>query len=120
MTFVDFWNAWPKNTQTYTRKGCRAECYRRWTQRDLDDEAEQIVRHVLWLKTTADWQKDGGAYIPAPLVYLNQSRWDGADIPEPEKKENINAQFERDRKAAFTQESIAARERCKQALKVVR
>lgn len=36
------------------------------------------------------------------------------------KKESINEQFERDRKLAFTPESIAARERCKQALKVVR
>ena len=45
-------------------------------------EADHIVAHVRWLKTTEDWQKNGGAFIPAPLVYLNQSRWDGAEIPE--------------------------------------
>ena len=28
------------------------------------------------------WRKDNGAFIPAPLVYLNQQRWDGAEIPE--------------------------------------
>ena len=33
-------------------------------------------------KTTNDWRKDNGAFIPAPLVYLNQQRWDGAEIPE--------------------------------------
>ena len=34
------------------------------------------------MKTTNDWRKDNGAFIPAPLVYLNQQRWDGAEIPE--------------------------------------
>ncbi len=33
-------------------------------------------------KTTDAWRKDDGAFIPAPLVYLNQQRWDGAEIPE--------------------------------------
>lgn len=80
--FFQFWAAWPSNTSTYTRKGCRAECHRRWVQRGLDSEAEHIIAHVTWLKTTEDWTKQGGAYIPAPLVYINQSRWDGAEIPE--------------------------------------
>jgi hypothetical protein len=80
--FEAFWLAWPRNTQTYTRKGCKAECLRRWKLRHHETQAAQIVRHVEWLKTTADWLKDGGAFIPAPLVYLNQQRWDGADIPE--------------------------------------
>jgi len=34
------------------------------------------------MKTTDAWRKDNGAFIPAPLVYLNQQRWDGAEIPE--------------------------------------
>jgi hypothetical protein len=34
------------------------------------------------MKTTDAWRKDDGAFIPAPLVYLNQQRWDGAEIPE--------------------------------------
>lgn len=82
MTFADFWAAWPANSATYTRKGCRAECYRRWVQRGLDADAAHIVAHVQWLKTTEDWTKAGGQFVPAPLVYLNQSRWDGAEIPE--------------------------------------
>lgn len=83
MTAFDaFWAAWPPNTSSYTRKGCRAECLRRWVIRGLDAEAEHIIRHVRWLRTTEDWMKNGGAFIPAPLVYINQSRWDGAEIPE--------------------------------------
>ena len=29
---------------------------------------------------TADWLKDRGAFIPMPITYLNQQRWDGAEI----------------------------------------
>jgi hypothetical protein len=34
------------------------------------------------MKTTEQWLKANGAFIPAPLVYLNQQRWDGAEVPE--------------------------------------
>jgi hypothetical protein len=82
--FEEFWKAWPKNSERYTRKGAKAECLKRWKARFHESQAGQIVKHVEWLKTTADWLKDGGAFIPAPLVYLNQQRWDGAEIPEKE------------------------------------
>lgn len=91
--FSRFWETWPSNTSTYTRKGCRAECFRRWTMRGLDAEANHIIAHVTWLKSTEQWQQSGGQFIPAPLVYLNQSRWDGAEIPETpaEARERIRA-----------------------------
>jgi hypothetical protein len=81
--FRAFWAAWPKNTQTYTRKGCKAECLKRWKARHHETQTQTILAHVAWMVTTADWRKDGGAWIPAPLVYLNQQRWDGAEIPIP-------------------------------------
>jgi len=80
--FERFWNAWPRNGGRYSRKGGKAACLAVWNKRYHFTQAEQIIKHVEWLKTTADWLKDGGAYIPAPLVYLNQQRWDGAEIPE--------------------------------------
>ena len=42
------------------------------------------------MKTTDQWRKDNGAFIPAPSVYLNQQRWDGAEVPEiaPKVAEN--------------------------------
>jgi hypothetical protein len=102
--FEAFWSAWPRNTQTYTRKGCKAECLKRWRARHHETQAGQIVKHIEWLKTTADWLKDGGAYIPAPLVYLNQQRWDGADIPstEPiENKRSIDDSYQRQLQASI-------------------
>ena len=47
-----------------------------------DGCADQIIKHTTWMATTDAWRKSDGAFIPAPLVYLNQQRWDGAEIPE--------------------------------------
>ena len=38
-----------------------------------------ILAHVESLKVSTGWQKNGGEFIPAPLVYLNQRRWEGAE-----------------------------------------
>jgi hypothetical protein len=43
------------------------------------------------MKTTDAWKKSDGAFIPAPLVYINQMRWDGAEIPE--MTVNVNVTF---------------------------
>lgn len=85
--FDRFWAAWPKNGGRYSRKGGKSACLAVWSRRYHWTQADQIIKHVEWLKTTADWLKDQGAYIPAPLVYLNQQRWDGADVPEPPKEQ---------------------------------
>lgn len=81
--FEKFWQAWPKNGGRYSRKGGKAACLAVWNKRYHFTQVDTIIKHVEWLKTTEAWLKDQGAYIPAPLVYLNQQRWDGADIPEP-------------------------------------
>ena len=87
MNFESFWAAWPKSP----RKGAKSLCKAKWDKLKLDTQAEQICAHVNWMVTTNDWKKDNGAFIPAPLVYLNQMRWDGAEIPE--QVINVNVAF---------------------------
>jgi hypothetical protein len=63
------------------------------------------MKHLAWMKTTEQWLKANGAFIPAPLVYLNQQRWDGAEIPEPEPppqqfKSEALVKIEQDRQKA--------------------
>lgn len=90
MTFDLFWAAWPRSD----RKGAKSQCQAKWKKLKLDDQAETIVAHVNYLKTTDQWKKDNGSFIPAPLVYLNQQRWDGAEIPQaPEMTINVNVTF---------------------------
>jgi hypothetical protein len=57
----------------------------------LDSQADQIIKHVEWMKTTDAWKKANGDFIPAPLVYINQMRWDGAEVPE--MTVNVNVTF---------------------------
>jgi len=97
--FEKFWKAWPAST----RKGAKSECRKKWEKHYCETQADQIIKHVEWLKTTEQWIKLNGAFIPAPLVYLNQQRWDGAEVPEIKPKEAIDpalAKIEADRKKA--------------------
>lgn len=74
--FEDFWRAWPKSD----RKQSKGKCAAIWKAKGFEPLAAQIVAHVNALRLSADWSKEGGRYIPAPLVYLNQARWEGADV----------------------------------------
>jgi hypothetical protein len=73
--FARFWSAWPKSD----RKAARGKCEQLWRRGSFDAAVEQIVAHVEAMKSSPDWRKESGAYIPAPLVYLNQRRWEGAE-----------------------------------------
>ena len=87
MNFEDFWAAWPKSV----RKGGKSTCLAKWNKLKLDTQADQIIKHVTWMKTTDAWKKSNGDFIPAPLVYINQMRWDGAEVPE--MTVNVNVTF---------------------------
>lgn len=73
--FAAFWAAWP-NTD---RKQAKGKCLEAWKKASAERDAAVIVAHVEALKACQTWTKDGGQYIPAPLVYLNQRRWEGAE-----------------------------------------
>ena len=97
--FERFWRAWPSST----RKGAKSECKKKWEKHYCETQTDQIIKHIEWLKTTEQWLKGNGAFIPAPLVYLNQQRWDGAEVPEMKPKPTIDpalAKIEADRKKA--------------------
>ena len=83
MSFEQFWQVWPVNVVGgYQRKGGKSQCSAKWSKCYYDTQADTILKHIAWLKTTPDWLKDRGMFIPMPITYLNQQRWDGCDIPE--------------------------------------
>ena len=94
--FEDFWKVWPSNP----RKGAKSKCKQVWIKSYCDTQADQIIKHVQWLKTTEQWLKANGAFIPAPLVYLNQQRWDGAEIPEIKRTESVLEAIAESRKSS--------------------
>lgn len=81
LRFAEFWSSWPSSE----RKGGRAKCEEAWRRGRFDAEADVILAHVAAMGASETWRKDGGAFIPAPLVYLNGRRWDGADLGANER-----------------------------------
>lgn len=73
--FALFWSTYP-NTQ---RKQSKGKCEDVWKKGKFYVDRQKILSHIEALKSSHDWKKENGQYIPAPLVYLNQKRWDGAD-----------------------------------------
>lgn len=74
--FAAFWSAWPRSE----RKGGKAQCLKTWEKSGLENDSSTIVAHVVAMAQTEGWTKQGGAFVPAPLVYLNGRRWDGAEL----------------------------------------
>lgn len=70
--FAAFWESWPANI----RKVARTQCEAKWHKRGCDAIAERVLASLSAHKASAAWAKDDGEFIPAPLVWLNQSRWE--------------------------------------------
>lgn len=78
--FCKFWDIYPG-----VRRRAKPACWRKWQTIKPDDEmVEQILRALRACSETREWKKDGGQYVPAPLVWLNQGRWED-DYQEVEK-----------------------------------
>jgi len=76
--FDTFWSLYPK-------KVAKEVCLQKWKSKKLDKIGEKIISHVKAMKETKQWKDNDGMFIPMPLTYINQSRWD----TEIEKKKSI-------------------------------
>lgn len=70
--FDAFWKAYP-------RKEVKAAALKSWRANGCTAHAEAILRDVERRAATADWQKEGGKYVPMATTYLNQQRWRDAE-----------------------------------------
>lgn len=73
--FAEFWATWPKSD----RKQSRGKCLMAWKKAHAERVAADVLAHVKRMKSSDAWTKQGGQFIPAPLVYLNDRRWEGAE-----------------------------------------
>lgn len=76
--FRAFWSSWPPGR----RKVNRIKCADLWARMKLDSLADSIMRSLDAWKRCKEWTKDAGQFIPAPMVWLNQRRWE-ADVMAP-------------------------------------
>jgi len=70
---VDFEEFW----KTYPRKISKGKA-RDWWERHKPEGClkTKILTSIQQQKTTEQWRKDGGQFIPHPITWLNQERWD--------------------------------------------
>ena len=76
-SFKAFWEAWP----AHDRKQDRSKCADKFRSEELEECLPAILADIAAKRQTKKWA-DG--FIEAPLVYLNNRRWeDGAIAPMP-------------------------------------
>lgn len=73
--FAAFWQTWPSGD----RKQAKGKCLEAWKKAGAEPQAALVLAHVERMKSSVLWTKDGGQFVPAPLVYLGQRRWEGAN-----------------------------------------
>lgn len=70
--FPEFWSEWPVND----RKVARKQCLAKWHSQGCEAIADVVLSALRAQKASTNWTKDKGQYVPAPLVWLNQARWE--------------------------------------------
>lgn len=73
--FDAFWKAYPKKLGKDAAK-------KSFAKRKVNKELlQQMLLAVDQQKTTDQWKKDSGQFIPAPSTWLNQGRWQDEVVP---------------------------------------
>lgn len=68
--FEVFWSAYPK-------KKAKGDAQRAWSKlKPNADLTDSILKAIEAQKTSEDWMKDGGKFIPYPASWLNGRRWE--------------------------------------------
>lgn len=97
--FDTFWSAYPRKTG-------KADARKKFEKLVTDESTlSAILKSLEYLKTTEQWQKDSGKYIPYPATWLNQKRWEDetAQPPaEPRRSEDLIPIYDRE----YTREDL--------------
>lgn len=80
--FDEFWRAYP-------RRKSRGQAERAWAKlRPSEQLVRRIISAVERAKTSADWRKDGGRFIPYPATWLNAKGWED-DLGEQPRERQV-------------------------------
>lgn len=67
--FDEFWQEYPK-------KVAKADAEKAWEKHGCSKLLPQIITAIRRCKSSADWTKDAGQFIPHPQKWLNRRGWD--------------------------------------------
>ena len=97
--FDAFWSEYPKKVG----KGAALKAFAK-----VKKEAYQLlVPAVQRQKQSAQWQKDGGQYIPNPATWLNQERWLDEGVSAPAGRPGYRAQQHNGELGRLEREAVA-------------
>jgi len=72
--FNEFWNLYPQE-----RRGNRYRAESEWSAvRLLIPQQTDLIGALNAFKTSSEWKRDSGKFIPAPHVWLSERRWQDA------------------------------------------
>ncbi len=78
--FDKFWLAYPK-------KKSKGQAEKAWKKLNPNEQLQDRIHLALErAKTSADWKKDNGQFIPYPASWLNAKGWEDEDGPRSEIK----------------------------------
>ena len=66
--FFEFWSEYP-------RKDGKARAFELWKRHHLHKQRETVMAHLVAVKQTEQWTKDGGKFVPHAATYLSQKRY---------------------------------------------
>lgn len=86
-TFEFFWKMYPK-------KKAKPKAFEYWKKLDLDESLfRKIITTLNSQMCSAEWQKDGGRFIPYPQRWINEQRWLDEDVPQVQFDKPFNFNF---------------------------
>lgn len=81
--FTEFWNAYP-------RKKSKGDAEKAWLKIKPDEQlTERILASVRQATTSADWQRDGGKFVPYPASWLNAKGWEDEIQSSPSSRQAV-------------------------------
>lgn len=92
--FEQFWKEYPK------RVG-KGAAWKSWQRMSPVPPFESILSAIQKHRTSDQWKKDGGQFIPHPATWINQRRWeddmlqDGSSAPSGDSTETLAEQAKR-------------------------
>ena len=92
--FNEFWEHFPRR-----RRNAKQECRRKYDaalKRHKGLTPQMLLDALERQKRSRDWTKDNGEYVPSPLTWLNQGRWED-DVYEGETENKGYVITEEDR-----------------------
>jgi len=74
--FESWWQTYPRD-----RRVAKAKCLRLWRRKGLDARSRQVMAVLVSDIASTQWCRDDGQYIPLPMTWLLQDRFEREVVP---------------------------------------